>query len=775
MKKTNTKLYFKDNKLSEILWNRYITNFKTIKWESLSDDIESFSERLKKAIIYIKKNNKEKLKIIYSKLFKEKENNINNIITKISTVIDKAKENNNKNILFKIYDTILNIWVESEKIVDFEMEDIRYALLTNFSKTKFLWYKLKERYPKKENETNKEYKCRLKKIIKEIKEIYETDNDILDDMYNMGLDNLYYQIALHFIESSNSNSIENILENYQVDENNIPIIIKYLNESWVNPNIIQKLKDAFELKEELKPNITAQADEKVNWENIDSLQQIEKAPRKTITDFNPFLIPLDFETWIKTLWYNRFLEVYEKIFYWIAKDFLQKFGCTTPSFNKFLKFDINKLQNNKDANEKKYTFQYIIEFDTKDFDIKDLRQLAILLNEEIWDINLLSPTINQQFKHPLTTLEGTTKYDGYFSDSGEWFADNNIILLKWEKWEQKIRLTLSTFSQDEYIYLLTQIWYFIKNKKFIDKNQLYFNIYDSYNQTLFNDKLFDITILKENYEQFVRNIILPLSKDGLKLGLKANNILLAWLYGTWKSQFLKHMLLKKEWEFKWKKFILNANIIPIWLQEFKALLLQGIWGIKTRLDEIYQNTSTPIVLLVEDLDTLINEKAFWVNDELAQAMTLFFEWLGSLPVNVITTSNDPTKFSERLIRPNRISKILVFNRPNIEEKKKILNEHLKSNNINLDKEQLKIIYNSSIFKKWTPSHIWEIVKEIKNYIIIEWKLLWKKVELSKETIEKIINKIPVPAKDLDEKEYIINNWYKEISWKGRWKVGFKVK
>jgi SpoVK/Ycf46/Vps4 family AAA+-type ATPase len=68
-----------------------------------------------------------------------------------------------------------------------------------------------------------------------------------------------------------------------------------------------------------------------------------------------------------------------------------------------------------------------------------------------------------------------------------------------------------------------------------------------------------------------------------------------------------------------------------------------------------------------------------------------------LPITIVTTSNDPTSFSERLIRPNRISKILIFNRPSLEEKKIMLNNHLKSNNIKLSKNLLKTIYESKVF------------------------------------------------------------------------------
>lgn len=764
-----TKLYLKDQKVYDLLWNRLILEYSN---NTTTSNFEGFSNNLIKTLIYLKKDNEVNLKKLYEKLFNKKSNDIEYIYEEIVNLIENLKKERNKEWLYKIYDSILNLWIWKKNIDEVAVSDLLFSLLTDFSKKKALLYNLKKKYPKKENETLKDYKHRLKNIVYDLKELYNQDDDMISDMYSLWLDELFYQLAINF-SNSPQDAIFNLLNNWEVDDDNIWKIIKFLEESWVSEKQISKLKEEFFIVNDLKPSFTEQLDKKIKWEKQEKLQEIEKTPRKTIADFNPFLIPLDFGTWIKTLWYERFVEIYNKIFYWISKEILDKLWWINPSFNKFLKFDIDKLQNKTESKEKKYTYQYIIEYDVKDFDTKKLKELAILLNEEIWDINLASPVLNKDFKHPLTTLKWDTKYDAYFSDSGEWFIDNNIILLKWEDGTNKVRLTLSTFSQDEYIYLLSQIWYFIKYNKFIDKNQLYFDIYDKYNQTLFKEDLFDIKVLEKNYEQFVRNIILPLSKRWLKLWLKPSNILLAWPYGTSKSQFLKHILLNKKWEFKNQTFLLNATIIPIWLQEFKALLLQWLWWIKTRLDEIYQRTSTPIVLLVEDLDTLINKKAFWVNDELAQAMTLFFEWLGSLPVNVITTSNDPTKFSERLIRPNRISKILIFNRPTIEEKKKMLDEHLNKSKLKLEKDILNIIYNSNVFKKWTAAHISEIVKEISNYILSEKALLGNNIKLDNKIVENILSNIPVSSKDLDEREKIIINWHSEISWKKeQWRMWF---
>ena len=749
-------LYVKNDTTKTKLWSNQI-----MIWPDKEYNFDWMKERLEGFVNYlIKQKNDEWLSNIYKSLIGKncETEKLEDLRDDIFIMIKDLTDKKDVQWMKKVHKWMLWIWSYKKNASDIKIEDTTFYNLNDFSKKKYLLYKLKEKHP----ELDKKW---IKDLIKEIKVLWNND-DILSLANDIWMDSLYYNIWIYFNDSSVSD-VDNLLIYWNLEDADAKTLVKLFEKSSkVSPKTIEKFEEEFYLSKEIKPDITSHSTDDIEWTTISDIKNILNIERKQIADFNPFLFELNFEVWIKELWLERFIEVYSTLFSDISYEILDQIKWIKPSFNAFRKFESSKLNIDLKDKEKSFVYQYLIEFPvSEDFDIKKLKDLAVLLNKEVWWVNLMSPEKNKPFKHPLSTIKWNTTYTWYFWESGEKFLDSNIIIQKWENWEKIVRLTLSRFSQDEYIYLISQIWYYIKNWTFVDKNQLYFDLYDRYNKTLFSSELFDITVLKDKYESFVRDLIIPLSKEWLELWLKADNTLLAWLYWTSKSQFLMHLLLDKKWILNDREFFLNATTIPIGLQEFKALLMQWIWWIKTRLDQIFSRTQAPIILIVEDLDTLVNEKITWANDEIAQAMTIFFEGLWSLPVTVVTTSNDPTKFSERLIRPNRLSKIKIFNRPTIEEKKIMIKNHLNLKTINLTKKNKKTIYESNVFKEWTASHIWEIVKEIFNYLKIEKEIFWKDVKLSNDRIKEILNWITISVSDINEKENMINDWYDEISGK----------
>jgi hypothetical protein len=63
-----------------------------------------------------------------------------------------------------------------------------------------------------------------------------------------------------------------------------------------------------------------------------------------------------------------------------------------------------------------------------------------------------------------------------------------------------LALECDSIAQDEFIYITSQISHFLKHKKFIDKKQLFSEMYHKYNQIALKDvEVFDIEILEEQY------------------------------------------------------------------------------------------------------------------------------------------------------------------------------------------------------------------------------------------------------------------------------------
>ena len=265
----------------------------------------------------------------------------------------------------------------------------------------------------------------------------------------------------------------------------------------------------------------------------------------------------------------------------------------------------------------------------------------------------------------------------------------------------------------------------------------------------------------------MEKLIIPHSLEWNKLGIKPSNVLLSWIYGSWKSQFLLKILKNRNFLYKGKNFKLNTNVISVDLQSFKSMLINWFWWFRTRIDEIYQNTWVPIIMVIEDIDTIINEKIHGTNDEIAQAMTVFFEWIGSVPVSVIATANDPSKLSERLIRPNRIYNIIEFYLPNKEEKVGILKIHLQEKGLKISEKAMLSIQDTLLFKKGTASHIAEFVQQIYSKKKTEELFLEGDYILTDEEILQIAQNINIPTQDIEKTIKITKDWISQVTWKNQ--------
>lgn len=73
-----------------------------------------------------------------------------------------------------------------------------------------------------------------------------------------------------------------------------------------------------------------------------------------------------------------------------------------------------------------------------------------------------------------------------------------------------------------------------------------------------------------------------------------------------------------------KNISLNANVIYISVSEFADMLIKNVSSFRKRLSDIHENTGLPIVLVVEDLDTIIKETNS-ESDPISQGLTTFFE------------------------------------------------------------------------------------------------------------------------------------------------------
>ncbi len=722
----------------------------TTKWPNLYT-IPAMAEDLKDCI-KIEDDPKKQIDLIteYLKSLKKDKNIDSNLLKVIARLLSKK---------FDKYD-----WN-----TDLSPADIEYVNLTAFSKKKVVVRDFVNKFPSREDR---------QKILADLK-LLSSNEELFESLEWLGIDLTIIELFRLFVRERDSSDLTDVISTYtkELDDDRQNAFLEILMAAKAPDSLLNNFDKLITDDDEEKVDFNISESGKYVQEKVAWLLEMSETDRKKVSDLNPFMLDLDFETGLKIFSFHRFREIYNKNFLQIANniinrewvDWEQLFANDIYKINMKKLFRLSKSTQNVETKELQYAYQFIMDWDISNSNLteEDIFNIAKMLDTEIDSIHLVKPIWKNRYDHPVKTSSERFVYKWYFSKSENKFLESNLVFLEedriWNDKKKVLRLTLADTNQDEYIYLITQISYYIKHKKFIDKHQLYFSIYDEYNKKTFEwDKLYDPHTFEEQYANILENLVIPLSVEAKDLGLKARSTSLVWIYWTGKSQHMLSLLKEKTFDYNWKNFNLNATVINIDLNLFKSILTTPIWWIKSRLDKIYENTGAPILLSIEDIDTLVNEKKHDVNDEIAQAMTIFFEWVWSTPVYVISTANDPTKLSERLIRANRLENTVYYWFPTIKEKLKIFQDHISERNLDFPTEFMDWITDEKYFVSWTASNIGNFVSRLSDFMKIRKEIFWEEVRLDMEIINKIYMDSYVPVADMKETDAKIRKWIENM-------------
>lgn len=704
----------------------------------------------------------------------------------IMNIIDNQVIVWNRDFFLKFSKYLMNLWAKTVWIDSIDPLSLKFSMLTLFSKRKALANKLLKEFPNKWTDEEKKInrQKRKEKIISS-KKVWEADGmyESLDAILNSNQEIRFYQLLDNFFWGDVTKWFQDVVEMYNVEYrwNEKDYFINMLKKAHVWEEFIQKFLD-----EDVKESniINTEKSEWLNTEKSEKLIWFESVWRKNVSDFNPLLMDLSLDAWLKLFSFERFKDIYKNSFSKIASEIINDNNWVSPDLNWLFKIDTNFFIKWEDREKKlqknSLVYQFLLEWNIwDDFTDKDLKNIALLLNSLTDDINIWPIEDFKRFSHPIQTSNEALDFKWYFDESGSWFWGDYIVQTKEsnkESSQNKLRLWLADYTQENYIYLMTQIWYYIKHKTFLDEKQLYSNMYFKYTEQMVAwEKVHDISIMEEKYDNLMKNIIIPLSLEWKDLWIKPKNTVFTWPYGTWKSQFLLNLLSQREFKFKWKSFHLNANVIDINVWLFEWLLMNDFGWLRTKLDEIFEKTWMPIVLVIEDFETILNEKLHWINDKVSQKLTTFLEWIWSIPVTIVTSTNNPNRIPERLVRPNRFSNIIPFFLPTDKEKKVILDNHLSDKWIKLNKKIKTSLFKTRLFEKWTASHLAAFVEELKN-IIDTWKIFWEDISLDLEMVIKVADNINISLSDLEKIIKEQKDWLKEIKWNdfANWVMWFKA-
>lgn len=598
----------------------------------------------------------------------------------------------------------------------------------------------------------------------------------------------------YFTNQTSWDSLDSLMDEFGLDAD---LIIQFAEDHPELQINVAKLKRSVGLtdndgQQNLASNLLAPVEKPVNAQVAKVLDlELREVEANGFINPNWFLYDISTYLGIKLYGEPKTRYVFGTYFFNAVRQMDEKFdlGLQYPDFYNLCNFRLAKTgpdgKPSQNANGKPelidvahHVFEWVV---PSDFDFAKLKELAATLRGAIPELLTVSAR-QKDFRHPVKTVSGRQTYVGYFTDAKD-FENTNLLLLKPNEKGGETRIRISTdVPQDQFLYLLAQTSRFVAQGDFIDPKQLWTLIYRAYNRlSTENVTTFDITVFEEQYRELVRNVIWPLSREYYEEHGKpgrAHHTALVGLYGTGKSQFLLNLLSKKEFEFGGQTLHLNANTVNIGLMDFVDLLTKNASDFKKRLSDIHENTKLPIIIIIEDIDTLINEEG-GKSDIVTQAMTNFLEGVGSMPVTVITSSNYPERLSDRLIRPNRFDRIVPFNLPLPE---KIVREafanHVKRNGLEkvfadagLDAQAVADEFVPRM-KDFTTSHVGSFIEAIRHDYEFEKKFN-PEYRPTMESLNAIFGSILVSVDDIQMRQKTITAWYEKLlDRNGKQKMGF---
>jgi hypothetical protein len=700
-----------------------------------------------------------------------------------------------KNDIDLLTSNIYNAFIWLEWKVNYDLEDFdtlivvllwEYYSLTKLSKMKVALFWVQRLFKLEYQELPEIEKAKIteKKFVREnVKNLLirlETlSYPIISNLYNnFSLRLEYLRFYEAFIWEVSDDSLLTEMSDENTADSDIFSLIDDFPNSWLKEAALKRtLKIA--TKKQIKFSSMLNWTENKEEDHVD-IDNFEHSAIEANWYINPnwFLYDIGVTDWFKVFWEDKTRYLFWKYFWKIIEDInsWHDLDSKLPEFYNIFSFRLKKeaadLKWKSDSDSLTDIHQHIIEWDIpKDWDEAWLEEIWNFMKDLITDINLNSFPY-KEFKHPVKTIEWRTVFRWYFSWVKD-FENPHIILLKWrDENVRKLRFACD-YGQDMFIYFILQISHYLKHKKFINKKQLYTLIYRNYNLlTVENQKVYDIKMFEEQYENLIENVIWPLSNEYIAehwAPWVARNTLLVGLYGTWKSQILFNLLKNKTFKHWDMELHLNANTININIFELIELIQKDISVFKKRLSDIHDNTKLPIILVIEDIETIVNEQGV-ESDWVTQALTTFFEWLWSMPITMVASTNYPERLPNRLIRPKRLENIIKFDIPlplNVIDS--TLRVHIESN--------LKEIFETSwidtevfiskyipLLNNFTTSHIADFISKIKD----KYRFMVKKNKDSKltdEIMKTIFDDMLVPKKDIEARQSGINAWYKWIkSW-----------
>ncbi len=250
--------------------------------------------------------------------------------------------------------------------------------------------------------------------------------------------------------------------------------------------------------------------------------------------------------------------------------------------------------------------------------------------------------------------------------------------------------------------LVLQTSHILKTGEPIDGHYLKYAIYNELNRLGVEQP--ELYGLEGALDVIERELILPLANLDLSRGIsqEPQSILMVGIPGVGKTALVQRLLHADAGVF----------IVPI-----DALTLKGEIAapankqtVLPRISQIFQQTGIPVVLQVDDVETMAAEAD--INNTLLNLMA----GVRSRGFFLLASTNHPELFSDQLIQPQRFGRIVYLGFPTLEARRNILEIHAQSASKRLgkplfasDEDRVRILTQiAEATDNWTPRYLADV-------------------------------------------------------------------
>jgi hypothetical protein len=260
---------------------------------------------------------------------------------------------------------------------------------------------------------------------------------------------------------------------------------------------------------------------------------------------------------------------------------------------------------------------------------------------------------------------------------------------------------MSGLSQENLLYLIVQVSYLLAKKRLVDRPTLMTAIFRELGRVGTSagdrEKLYGMRSVLEVIE---RVLLMPLQHPELASYYKIiqpESVLLVGAPGVGKT-LLVHWLMARDYN----AIFVDVDSDRLYV-DLKKGSGQGASEILLRIDAIKSMTRLPVIILIDEVDKLFEEKG----DMVVKFLNLT-QGIRTKGFHIIASTNYPEKIDLRLLEPGRISRTIYVGLPEAFERKGVLTIHLKDVPFQ-GTDQSKLEYLEMLAKDtngWTQRYLW---------------------------------------------------------------------